>query len=168
LQAVKSEINKDSTLLIANVAVASWAMSNDDIDLLASSVDGVSFEMPFHSSARRSKKTIVRQLEVYRRLLDEDKLIVLIAVPDQKLKLKAERDNESRIVAALAMMARRPGDRIYVAWPFYRMPEDWTDWPAVLGAPRGDFSINGLVIQRTFAHATLILDLAENRITTEK
>lgn len=159
LAQIKAALHQDKALLIANIAVAPWAMTDADISLLNDSVDGMAFELPFHQLARKSPQHTARQIEVYRYWLDKRKIVVLIAVPDKSITTEWERELEVRFIASFAMMIRKSGDKLYVAWPFYKPLPDWNDWPAVLGTPLSDCHIDDhMVLKRLFQRAQFEID----------
>jgi hypothetical protein len=155
LARVHEGLNAQGQRLIANIAVASWAMSAHDVDLLSGSVDGMSFEMPFHKNARGNQDRTRWQTYVYRKWLGLGKCVVLIAL-DSSLKTQEEKDDEAQLIAALAMMVRNPGDRLFVAWPFFRHTPDWADWPVRFGSPTGECEYKeGGVLARNFSNGRL-------------
>ncbi len=169
LSEIRSAINRRGALLVANIAVASWAMSDADVDLLTSVVDGMAFEMPFHAFARQSPDRIERQIEVYRRWLDRGKIVVMIPVTSSDEE-QAANDLEVRFVAAFAMVVRRPGDRLFVAWPFWKANPDWNQWPADFGPPLADYQLDrkSLELTRSFSKGLLRVDVATKIVTTSK
>ncbi len=155
LARVRQGLAQQQKRLIANVAVASWAMSDVDADLLASSVDGMAFEMPFHKNARGDRARTRAQINTYRRWLQQGKVVVLIAV-DRSLDTVAAKDEEARLIAGFAMIVRNPGDALFVAWPFFREEPDWAGWPRRLGPPSGDEQfVEDHILTRVFQNGTL-------------
>jgi len=147
-------------LLIVNIAVDPGALNIVELEQLAMSVDGVAFEMPFVRARRERFGNQYDLIENYRYLLDAGKLIVLIPV-DAALETEAQRDAERRFIAAFAMMIRKPGDRLFVAWPFWKPAPDWATWPQDFGAAFSPATVNPeqQFIERRFRNGRLQLDL---------
>jgi hypothetical protein len=161
---VKRGVNANGSSLIVNIAVAPWAMSDADVVLLSDAVDGMSFEMPFHRRARGNRKRTRLLIDVYRKWLAAGKLVVLIPI-DRSLKTKAQKDSESRLLAAFAMLIRNPGDRLFVTWPFYRIEPDWAGWPKRLGLPRGEWRFEAdHILARSFKNGTLWIDVLRRSV----
>jgi hypothetical protein len=139
--------------LIANIAVSAWGLSDADVQIVTQAVDGISLEMPFHALARGHRERTQRLIDIYRIWLDEKKYLVLIPVAPL-----ATRHKEAELIAGLAMILREPGDRIYVAWPFFQETPHWTNWPEDFGEPDGSFTFEGSNLQRHFANATIKVD----------
>ncbi len=164
LSRVRRGLGEDEKLLIANVAVAPWAMSDEDVRLLGESVDGMAFEMPFHKYARGNRERTKRQIDVYRLWLSQKKIVVLIPV-DDSLKTPAEIEREVRLLAGFAALIRNRGDSLFVAWPFWKPAPDWADLPKQLGEPTGawEFESDG-VLRRKFQEGSIRVDVLQKEV----
>ena len=116
--------------VIANVAGHVGLMSNEDLDMLAKSCDGASFEMAWDSYLAADRDRSDRAFEAYRRLLGRDFCVIFIPVG-------GELEREAQFLAGLAMILRQPGDRIFVAWPLWKPIPEWEAWSRTLKEPRG-------------------------------
>lgn len=148
------KLRKPDRKIIANVAGASWSFTDSDCALLAASVDGMAFEMPFHRTARDSAAKAQRQIEVYRRWLDAGKTVVLIPV-DSSLTTEADKEAEARYVAAFAMIVRKPTQPMHVATPYFKAAPDWAPWPKDWGIKHGEYTMDGTAIVQAFDAGTL-------------
>jgi len=164
LSRVKGPLNENGKLLIANVAVASWAMSDEDVRLLGESVDGMAFEMPFLKHARGNRERTKRQIDVYRLWLSQKKIVVLIPV-DESLETPAEIEQEIKMLAGFAALLRNRGDSLFVAWPFWKPTPDWADLPQRLGEPAGtwEFESDG-VLSRKFQGGAIRVDVLQKEV----
>jgi hypothetical protein len=164
LSRVRRDLHENEKLLIANIAVAPWAMSDEDVRLLAESVDGMAFEMPFHKYARDNRERTKRQIDVYRLWLSQKKIVVLIPV-DDSLETPAEIEREVRMLAGFAALVRNRGDSLFVAWPFWKPTPDWADWPKRLGESAGEweFESDG-VLSRRFQGSVLRVDVRQKEV----
>ncbi len=161
---VKRGVNRNGSLLVPNIAVASWGMSDKDVELLSATVDGMTFEMPYHRLARGNRERTARQIAIYRTWLSGGKIVVFIAV-DSTLKTLPEKDREVRLVAAFAMLVRNPGDPLFIAWPFYRPQPDWARWPEQLGKPIGEWRFEAdHQLSRRFEKGTLWMDVLSRTV----
>ncbi len=165
LQRVKHGLNQNGTRLIANLALAPWGMSDGEVELLSAAVDGMSFEMPFHRRARGNRQRTRSLIAAYRTWLSAGKLVVFIPVV-HALESVPEKDRESakaqemRLLAGFAMLIRNPGDRLFVASPFWRPEPDWAHWPESFGTPRDEWHFEAdHVLIRHFEHYTLKIDV---------
>jgi len=164
LSRVRRDLNENNKLLIANIAVVPWAMSDEDVRLLAESVDGMAFEMPLHKHARGNRERTKRQIDIYRLWLSQKKIVVLIPV-DDSLKTPAEKEREVRLLAGFAALVRNRGDGLFIAWPFYLREPEWAFWPQLLGDPasKWEFEDDG-VITRRFQGATIRVDVLQKEV----
>jgi len=164
LSRVRRDLHENEKLLIANIAVASWAMSDEDVRLLGESVDGMAFEMPFLKHARGNRERTKRQIDVYRLWLSQKKIVVLIPV-DESLESPAEKEREVRLLAGFAALVRNRGDGLFIAWPFYLPEPDWAFWPQRLGEPAAEweFETDG-VLSRKFQGGTLRIDVLQKEV----
>lgn len=165
LSRMRNDRRGTGKLLIANVAVASYVMSDADVALLGSSVDGMSFEMPFHSNARGVQADTTRQISVYRTWLAQKKIVVLIPV-DLSVSPAAWTAEEGKLMAGFALLVRNPRDSLFVSQPFYPAAPDWSFWPRILGAPLGDYSFTSpSVLTRQFKGGILTVDTLTRAVT---
>ncbi len=171
LQRVKRGVNKNASLLIANIAVAPWGMPDQEGKLLSNAVDGMSFEMPFHRHARENRKRTRSLIAVYRKWLSAGKLVVFIPLA-HAIKTVPEVDRESetiremRLLAGFAMLIRNPGDRLFVASPFWRPEPDWAHWPESFGSPREEWYFEAdHVLVRRFENYTLKVDVRSKTVS---
>ena len=161
LTLVRDKLHLFGKSVIANIAVSAWSMSDVDVQLLSDAVDGMAFEMPFHSTARGNQERTQRLIEVYRAWLRDGKIVVLIPLAPPE-----NRHLEARLMAGFAMMVREPGDQLYVSWPFYQVAPDWTFWPRQFGKSLGayEFEDNGVLVRR-FAHGEIHVDSRNSAVT---
>lgn len=171
LSRVKKNINLLGKKVIVNIAVSPWGMSDEDVRLLSEAVDGMSFEMPFHSLARGNQERTQRLIEVYRAWLRDGKIVVLIPVaPIESCNgsFCISRDSEAKLSAGLVMMIRETGDRMYVAWPFFQEAPEWTFWPRKMGDPIGDYEFeeDGILV-RSFVNGKIRVNSKHQVVAVE-
>lgn len=140
----------------------------DDVNLLANTVEGVTFEsgqvlysenslqpnekMPF----RENKEALEQNLKVFQRMLEQG--LTVIFMPGKFLNQDA--------TAAWALMIRKPGDRIFVSKNAHAEIPGWISWPEKLGIPIDPVGIvsspNGkeVTVSRKFENSTISLNLA--------
>lgn len=164
LRLVQRGVHGADKLLIANIAGKPWGMSDEDARLLGDAVDGMSFEMPFHQYARGNRERTEGEIRALRTWLSQGKVVVLIPVVGSTAT-EEEGDREARLIAAFAMLIRNRGDRLFVAWPFWKPVADWADWPKRLGEPAGEweFEADG-VLSRRFQGGTLRVDVLKREV----
>ena len=139
-------------------------MPDDEVELISEAVDGMSFEMTFHRLARGDRQRTTHLITVYRKWLAAGKVIVFIPV-DPGLEVPASKDEEARLIAAFAMVIRDPGDRLFVAWPFYKVEADWAYWPEQLGKATGQWQFEAdHVLTRRFERGLLWLDVISRKV----
>jgi hypothetical protein len=161
LQQVREGLHENGGLMIANVAMALWGLSDTDVALTAESVDGIALEQPVHPKVREEAARLNRVIHIYRTWLDAGKIIVLIPRTTEELVEK-----ELQFIAAFAMAIREPGDSIFVAWPFWKPVPAWQSWPEEFGAPVGDLTVDNLtmVMERRFERGTLRLSVKSGTV----
>ena len=161
LQRVRTGLNDNGALMIANVAMPAWALSDADVALTTESVDGIALEQPVHPQVRENEGKLRRQIEIYRSWLDAGKIVVLIPRASDEMI-----DEESAFIAAFAMAIREPGDSLFVAWPFWKAVPDWQDWPEEFGPAVDDLTIDNvsMVMERRFQHGTLRLSVKSGTV----
>lgn len=147
--------------VLCNVGVGSlvW-MKDDDFRLMLRSIDGVTFEQPFHEGIRprdwQTRELMVR----YREMLDAGLFAGFIPRYFEIPRTAANDVLEARAMAAFAMCVREPGDRLFVAWPEHVDNPEWTGWPQQFGRPLGGATVdadgsNGARIIRRFEKSTM-------------
>ena len=164
LHRIKHGVNKNASLLMANIAVAPFAMPDGEAKLLSEAVDGMSFEMPFHRHARGDRKRTRSLIAIYRTWLSAGRIVVFIPVVHAlktvpKEARESEQVREMRFLAGFAMLIRNPGDRLFVASPFWRPEPDWAHWPQSCGNPLEEWRFEAdHVLVRRFENYTLKID----------
>jgi len=102
---------------VFNIFVRPWEMSNDDMKQLINAVagnggNGVSFPLPWSKSIKDDKNALGWAIYRYRQLLDHH--ISVILVPSD--------DAPQNDLYNWMYSWRRPGDRLYIAWPYWEAP----------------------------------------------
>jgi hypothetical protein len=161
IQKVREGVNAAGGRVIANIAMVASALPDADVALIADAADGLALEMPLHPNARISLEKLKRHIKVYRQWLDAGKTIVFIPRAETE-----EIEDESRFLASFAMAIREPGDRLFVAWSFWKPAPDWQHWPETFGPPSGSLIIHEdtFVLKRRFARGTLEVNVAASTV----
>ncbi len=167
LSKIKFDLNAQGMKVVANIAGAPWAMSTEDVDLLMNSVDGMSFEIPFHPYFNRPYPNRMQDaLAIYQKWLDNKKIVLWIPVVNEAVS-----ETNSRALvelhAALAMMIYKPENSLFISRVYWR-PDDyylWLNWPEKFGAPKNNYQFvkegeveNGYqnwTINRSFANGDI-------------
>lgn len=162
LSEIRTRLHADGMRTSANVGLNVSGVSDEEAQLLSNAVDGLTFEQPFHPTWGRPYAAMVaREIEIHRRWLDAGKNIQFINVwapPGGSL------DDQQRIMAAMAMIVRRPGDPLFLHRFWWMDTPEFADWPTTFGLPLGDYTMTGEppVVRREFQHATLIVDVGKS------
>ena len=153
MEQIRAGLSPAGKRLIANIAVAPWGLTDEDVQLVSDAVDGMAFEMPFHKDARGHRERTQRLFTVYRHWLNAGKFVVLIPLAPLET-----RHQEAEFIAGFAMLFRNYGDRLHVAWPFFQVAPEWTYWPREFGPPETDVVFEGSILRRDFQNLTLYVD----------
>jgi len=161
LRRIRTGLNAHGMKLVANVAVSPWIMAGRDADLLAEAVDGMCFEGPFEPQwCRPNAGRVAAEIDVYRKWLAAGKLILLAPTGERE----HSREDEYRLIAAMAVLIREPGQSLFVHQDYFRSEPDWGRWPAQYGAPRGKLDRSGpLLWRREFESGRLMIDPAKGQ-----
>lgn len=165
MNSIKTRLNYNGMRLTVNLACQPYDLAGADAALLATCVDGLNFEQPFHWVLVRSNPTnIATEIGVYRYWLDRGIHVSLMAAWSDIVYDQTRRFQEERVLAGMCMIIRRPGDSISVPRGYFETPPDWVNWPVSFGAPLGDYTIStpGPVVTRDFQHATISVDLGKS------
>lgn len=165
LGSIRSRLNAHGMRLLVNLACQPYYLAGADAELAISAVDGFNFEQPFHwYYCRPFPERVAAEIEVYRHWLDAGLHLSIMAAHSEIVNDQGRRFEEARVLAAMCMMVRRPGDSIGVPRSYFETPPDWVDWPAQFGAALGDYSMNpvGPVLTREFQHAVISVDLSKS------
>jgi len=159
---IKPQLNALGIKAAVNVAGSPWGFAEnnfEDADLLGNAVDGMSFELPFNWKwARPHLNRVQDGISVYRRWLDSGKIVLFVPVVQGGIET---RQGEKRVVAAIVMMFREPGDAIFVDRWYWRQAEEfeWKDWPSQFGPPLRDANFTQVdqdwKADRSFANGNL-------------
>jgi hypothetical protein len=156
MQELTDELHARDIAHICNVAISvgAAAIPQADIDLLAASTDGVTFEMAVHRNCVAEEGGIGRILDTYTRLAKGNCRAVLIPDP-------GENETDAKFLAGIAMLG---GAQHFVAWPFWKPIPEWYWWPAKFGKAVGETQITGSVASRKFDNGTIAVDLAKRTV----
>ncbi|MBL8879389.1 MAG: BACON domain-containing protein [Phycisphaerales bacterium] len=166
LRSITSRLNEAGKLTIANIAIVPQSLTyladGHDDERAADSLNGVCFETPFHWNLTRSHwEKVVSEIDMYRRWMDGGMHVELLpawstVVWDQQL-----RNAEARVLAAMVMMIRRPGDSICVPRTYYEEIPDWAFWPQAFGAALDDYiiTLQPVTLTREFENCTVTVNL---------
>lgn len=125
LRMLRDKLNSQRQVLIANVAVAPWIMSELDAKMLSDSVDGMAFEMAFHENIRDRPDRIEKELARHRAWLDAGKTV--ICIPLAKKDDPAHLESEAAYMAEQVHANRKTGDSWWVAYPYFKEKPDWAE-----------------------------------------
>lgn len=149
-----------------NSATVPGFVSDEDMNALAEVTDGLNFEMSWHPQVTRRRDKVVRQMEMYRRWLDQGKMIGWYnVVPRPRGTYPIEvQDAEARFLAALAMCLRESGDFLWVSARFWRDEKDWARWPSMAGEALDTWKMPDdaeppATIERTYKNGRFVADL---------
>jgi hypothetical protein len=159
--------------VIVNAAWVPGVTSNTSVDqMIATGVDGVSFEMGFHAAVRTDPAKIQTAMGQYRRMLDAGMTVILIPLGSATggADTIENIEIEARLQAGYGMMFRRPGDRLFTNELFYRATPEWTKWPQTFGAPLAAATVvkdaaGQVVMTRPFANGNLAVNVNTKGVT---
>lgn len=162
LRSITTRLNEGGIKTVANLAAVPYYLDGRDADLFQTAVNGVTFEQPFHfQQVRGQRDRVITEINVYRQWLSAGMHITFWAADTPIVYNRERRLAEQRVLAAMVMCIRRPGDSLFVARPFFEDIPDWAEWPERFGPALGDYTITGSppVVRREFQNATVIVDL---------
>lgn len=174
LRSITSRLNEAGKLTMANIAIVPQSLTyladGHDDERTANSLNGVCFETPFHWNLTRSQwEKVNSEIDMYRRWMDGGMHVELLPawstiVWDQQL-----RNAEARVLAAMVMMIRRPGDSICVPRTYYEEIPDWAFWPQAFGAALDEYiiTLQPVTLTREFENCTLTVDLTMSMDATQ-
>lgn len=166
LGSITSRLNEHGKLTIANIAIVPQSLTylgdGHDDERTAAALNGVCFETPFHWNLTRPHwDRIVSEIDMYRRWMDGGTHVELLPAWSSIVWDRDLRNAEARVLAAMVMMIRRPGDSICVPRTYYEQVPDWAFWPQALGAALDDYviTLQPVTLTREFENGTLTVDL---------
>jgi hypothetical protein len=159
--------------VIVNAAWVPGVTSNTSVDqMIATGVDGVSFEMGFQASVRTDVTKIQTAMAQYRKMLDAGMTIVFIPLGSATggADTIENIEIEARLQAGYGMMFRKPGDRLFTNELFYRATPEWATWPQTFGAPAAAATVTKdalgqVIMTRQFANGTLTVNVNTKEVT---
>lgn len=164
LRSIRSRLNARGSLVMANLACQPYDLAGTDATLLATALDGVTFEQPFHwTVVRPFADRVVTELGVYEQLLNSGMHVALQAAWSDIVYDEVRSAQEERVLAAMCMMIHRPGVSLQITRNAYNAPPDWAYWPVTFGPARGPYTLVssiGPILRREFQHATVTVNLA--------
>jgi hypothetical protein len=166
LAALKTELNAVDTLLIPNIAIHLPSMTQSEADLLSQSVDGMTFEQPYHTLARASLESTEKITGYFRQWASAGKVVVFIDVAPDGI----DAEQNAQFLAAYATAIREPGDKLFVTRSFFKTDAIWNDWPNDVGAASGSYTFrkinyfnNSAYGERQFQNAKICFNAAASR-----
>lgn len=166
LRSITTRLNEHGKLTIANIAIVPQSLTylgdGHDDERTAAALNGVCFETPFHWNLTRPHwDRIVSEINMYREWLDGGMHIELLPAWSTIVWDRDLRNAEARVLAAMVMMIRRPGDSICVPRTYYEEIPDWAFWPQALGAALDDYviTLQPVTLTREFENGTLTVNL---------
>lgn len=166
LRSITTRLNEAGKVTMANIAIVPQSLTyladGHDDERTAESLNGVCFETPFHWNLTRSHWDKVRsEIDMYRTWLDQGMHIELLPAWSTVVWDQTLRNAEARVLAAMVMMIRRPGDSICVPRTYYEEIPDWAFWPQAFGPALDDYviTLQPVTLTREFQNCTLTVDL---------
>jgi hypothetical protein len=143
--------------LICNVAIDVSAVSTADLKALGANCEGVSLEMSATPAATADAASTARLVASYQALQSTGCRVIFIPNFQQPQTAIAE----AQFLAGLAIIL----DNTWVAYPFWKDPQNWFEWPGQLGAPTGGIRQEGTTLWRDFNNGTIKLDASTRAAT---
>jgi hypothetical protein len=168
-----TQLHAQSRRVIVNAAWVPGVTSNTSVDqMIATGVDGVSFEMGFQAGVRTDVTKIQTAMAQYRKMLDAGMTVVFIPLGSATggADTIENIEIEARLQAGYGMMFRKPGDRLFTNELFYRATPEWATWPQTFGAPVAAAavakdSLGQVIMNRQFANGTLTVNVNTKEVT---
>lgn len=140
--------------IVINVAglISDWTQAESN--QMLSAVDGICHERPFDKNyARVDMAPLLLEISYYQQWLAAGKTVLWAATQCENARRcsacpgcdqcpePTANIHEERVLAAMAMLIRQPGQSIFVSRVYYRTRPDWALWPQQFGTPLSDYQI---------------------------